>query len=108
VTGQVYDDKNGNGSQDNGEPGVAGAEVTLSDGNRSGSVIRTAITNVSGIYTLNDVPAGQYTLQVTLPPGQSGTNPPPVSVNVTGSGPVNVPSVAVQVKSTIYLPSINR
>ena len=108
MTGLVYDDKNGNGSQDTGEPGVAGAEVTLTDGSRSQALTRTAITNVSGVYTLNDVPVGQYTLQVEMPPGQGGSNPPPVTVNVTGTGAVNVPSVAVQVQKNLYLPSINR
>lgn len=108
VTGMVYDDQNGNSSQDNGESGIAGAEVTLTSAIRDVDLTRTTITNASGIYTLNDVPVGQYTLQVTLPAGQSGTNPPPVAVNVTGTGPVNVPSVAVQVMKAIYLPSVQR
>lgn len=108
VSGLVYDDKNGNGSQDNGEPGVAGAEVTLSDGSRSGDLVRVATTDSNGIYTLTDVPVGQYTLQVQLPPGQSGVNPPPLQVTVSGSGPVTVPAVPVEVKQILYLPSIHR
>ena len=108
VTGAVYDDKNGNNSQDGGEPGIAGAEVTLTSASRDVDLTRTAITNVGGVYTFADVPVGQYTLQVKLPVGQSGTNPSPVAVNVTGTGPVNVPSVAVQVMKAIYLPSVQR
>ncbi|HRJ40755.1 MAG: MSCRAMM family adhesin SdrC [Caldilineaceae bacterium] len=108
VTGLVYDDQNGNGSQESGEPGIAGAEVTLTDGSRSPELTRTAITNVGGVYTLDDVPVGQYTLQVKLPAGQGGSNPPPVQVTVSGKDTVTVPSVAAQVKRTLYLPSINR
>ncbi len=107
VTGKVFDDKNNNGSQDNGEPGISGAQVTLSNSARSPEVTRTAITDGNGVYTLTDVPLGQYTLQVQLP-GQGNTNPPPVQVTVTGQSTVTVPSVAVQVQNKLYLPSVQR
>jgi large repetitive protein len=108
VSGVVYDDKNGSGSQDEGEPGVVGAEVTLTDDTRNVSLTRTAITNGDGLYTFADVPVGQYSLQVVLPGGQSSANPSPIMVNVASGDPVTVPSVAVQTQTKIYLPSVQR
>jgi hypothetical protein len=108
VTGIVYDDKNGSGSQDEGEPGVVDAQVTLSDETRSASLTRTVSTNGQGIYTFADVPVGQYSLHVVLPAGQSSANPSPIMVNVASGDPVTVPSVAVQTQTKIYLPSVQR
>jgi hypothetical protein len=108
VSGVVYDDKNGNASQDGGEPGIAGAEVTLTSASRDVDITRTTITNVGGIYTFADVPVGQYSVQVKLPIGQSNTNPPPVTVNVAGTGAITAPPVAVRVMRALYLPSISR
>ena len=108
VTGLLYDDKNGNASQDEGEPGIAGAQVTLTDGKRSVAFTRIATTNGNGVYTLIDVPVGQYTLQVELPAGQTSANIPPLTVNVTSKEPVTVPSTPIEVQYVVYLPATRR
>jgi len=54
--------------------------------------MRLFFYNVGGIYTFADVPVGQYSVQV----------------NVTGTGGVTVPPVAVRVMRALYLPSISR
>ncbi|MFN8440445.1 MAG: SdrD B-like domain-containing protein [Caldilineaceae bacterium] len=65
LTGGVYDDLNGNGVRDSGEPGISGVLITLSNGN-------TATTDASGLYTLT-VPVGTYTMTETNPSGYTST-----------------------------------
>lgn len=108
VNGVVYDDRNGNGSQESDEPGIGGAKVTLSDGSRSVAYTVTAVTDGNGAYTFANVPIGQYTLQIDLPAGQNASTIPSVTVNVAGKDAVTVPSVPVQMQRSIYLPSVNR
>ncbi|MGH1505186.1 MAG: SdrD B-like domain-containing protein, partial [Acidimicrobiales bacterium] len=64
----VYSDVDGDGTQDAGEPGLAGVTVELLDG--TGTVIDTDVTDGSGVYGFADLPAGDYTVRVnasTLP-----------------------------------------
>ncbi len=65
ISGHVYEDLNGNGSFDAGEPGKAGVVITLSNG-------LTTTTNASGLYTFT-VPLGTYTLTETNPSGYIST-----------------------------------
>jgi uncharacterized repeat protein (TIGR01451 family) len=93
-SGQIGDtlfvDWNGNGTQDTGEPGLAGVTVTL-----SGAASATAVTDSNGKYLFNGLPAGSYTVTVptagnggvpagytisSIPPGTAGTS---ASANVT-------------------------
>jgi uncharacterized protein (DUF2141 family) len=65
----VWRDDNGNGVQDNGEPGIPNVTMTLTD-SQGGQ--QTTVTNGSGFYQFNDLPAGIYVIAVapaTLPPG---------------------------------------
>ena len=62
----IWNDKNGNGIQDAGEPGVPGVKVTLKD--PAGKVICETTTDASGFYSCT-VPAGTYTPTFTLPAG---------------------------------------
>jgi hypothetical protein len=106
----IFDDENGNGSQDVGEAGIAGATVTLNGGDTGVSIalVRTTMTNADGVYTFTGVPEGQYTIQVDLPGGQSSVNTPTLTVTVSGDGMVAVPPTPVQVGSSIYLPTLQR
>jgi hypothetical protein len=120
VTGVVFNDSNGNGSQDNGETGIANVTVVLGDEilgdeavnveavNVEGrSTDMTTVTNANGVYTFNNVPNGRYTISFQLPPGVTGTVPPPITVNVSGDGPVTVPPVVAQFSWINYLPRIH-
>ncbi len=51
----VWDDINGNGIQDNGEPGIPNIEVKLMD--LDSLVISQSVTDASGLVILNGVPA---------------------------------------------------
>ncbi|HOV47861.1 MAG TPA: SdrD B-like domain-containing protein [Anaerolineae bacterium] len=63
ISGVIWNDLNANGAQNAGEPYLAG--VTLALLNSSGAVVATTVTAADGSYTFYDVPAGNYTVQVT-------------------------------------------
>ena len=74
---QVWLDANGNGRQDAGEAGVAGAKVSLIGGGLDGLLATTAdntrldtVTDVNGNYSFDGLAPGvQYQVQFTAPPG---------------------------------------
>jgi hypothetical protein len=68
VEGFAYNDINKNGSRDDGEPGVAGAVMSLSDLVTTDKY--TATSGADGKYRFEGVEPGQYTLkEKTAPPG---------------------------------------
>ncbi|MCL2316243.1 MAG: carboxypeptidase regulatory-like domain-containing protein, partial [Actinomycetia bacterium] len=69
----VWIDLNGNGIQDANEPIVPGVTVKLLDG--TGAVVATTTTDASGYFLFDDLPAGTYQLQFTLPAGYDWTKP---------------------------------
>ncbi|HEX3152702.1 MAG TPA: SdrD B-like domain-containing protein [Gemmataceae bacterium] len=69
--GFVYEDKNGNGKKDSGEPGIPGALVTLTGTDVLGAAIsaKTATTDASGAYVFNAILPGTYAITETQPNG---------------------------------------
>ena len=71
----VWVDSNGNGQQDPGEPGVAGATVALLDASGAPYIDPTtgqpavATTDKNGYYLFDMLPGGDYQLAFTLPAG---------------------------------------
>ncbi|TMF06025.1 MAG: tandem-95 repeat protein, partial [Chloroflexi bacterium] len=78
IAGTVYNDLNGNGSFDTGEPGVVGISVTYGGGTPATS--GTATTGSGGAYTINGLQAGTYTIDYTPPSGFVNTGTKPISV----------------------------
>ena len=72
VSGSAYEDLNGNGVQDLGEPALAGLTVSL-----SGSVLggNTAVTDVSGNWSIDSVGGGAHVISQTTPAGWTETAP---------------------------------
>ena len=68
----VWDDLDADGVQDAGEPGVAGVTVQLWNSTLTG-LIDSALTNVSGLYTLVAPTPGDYRIRVLLNPGDQYT-----------------------------------
>ncbi len=72
ITGQigdfVWNDLNGNGIQDAGEPGIPGVTVTL-----TGPVNATTVTDANGAYLFSNLPAGNYTVSASTPAGMAET-----------------------------------
>jgi hypothetical protein len=67
VGGTVYVDKNGDGAQGPGEPGLSGTQVDLVDA--VGVTVATTSTGSDGGYQFTDVDPGTYTVVVTPPTG---------------------------------------
>ena len=73
INGEVYNDLNGNGSLDGGEPGLAGWTVELL--NSANSVVDTTTTASSGDFTFTGIAPGSYTLEEVLQSGYVQTAP---------------------------------
>jgi methionine-rich copper-binding protein CopC/protocatechuate 3,4-dioxygenase beta subunit len=73
VYGEVYNDLNGNGNLDNGEPGLPGWTVTLYD--PSGNVVATTVSDANGNYTFSNLFPATFTLSETLQNGWIQTEP---------------------------------
>ncbi len=77
ISGVKFNDLNGNGSQDVGEPGIAGIYI-YADLDQSGTIALgepAAITDSQGRYKLIDVPAATVQVREILPPGWVQTSP---------------------------------
>jgi len=68
----VWDDLNGNGVQDAGEPGLPNVTVRLLDS--GGNVLSTTTTNGSGAYQFGNLPPGGYRVEF-VPPAGYGFSP---------------------------------
>lgn len=69
--GTVFLDRNNNGTQEAGEPGLAGVQLQLPAGtlNALGAAVTAAVTDADGHYRFNDLLAGTYSVteQATQP-----------------------------------------
>jgi LPXTG-motif cell wall-anchored protein len=70
---RVWNDLDGDGVQDAGEPGLPGVVVTLDDGNPA-TTDPTVTTDANGDYKITDVAQGTYTIKTSsLPAGAQPT-----------------------------------
>ncbi len=84
----VFNDLNGNGVQDAGEPGLANIQVIL---NGPGGT-QNVLTDVNGNYTFSNLAAGTYTVSVntaTLPANFYNTTPNPLTINLPNGVTIN-------------------
>ena len=72
IGNEVFEDINRNGVRDGGEPGVAGATITITgpDGYSN-----SATTGADGLYLFDNLVPGAYTLSCAAPSGYSYTTP---------------------------------
>jgi len=76
ISGTKFNDANGNGLLDSGEPGVAGITINLFAGSTpSGTPQATATTGTGGAFSFPNLTAGTYTLTELLPAGYEQTTP---------------------------------
>lgn len=61
----VFSDRNGNGTQEEGEPGIANTTLILR--NSSGEEVSRTTTNSNGIYSFSGLSLGNYTVEVLRP-----------------------------------------
>ncbi len=91
VTGHLFIDTNGNGTQDSGEPNLANIDVVITD---AFGGTHTVSSDANGNYTVNNIPAGNATVNVNeadadFPAGHvqtAGTDPSTVNVPANGTG----------------------
>ena len=65
LTGVVFADTNGDGTQDNGETGIGGASVSLVPTTAGATAPAAVISNADGSYTIINIGPGTYTLTVS-------------------------------------------
>lgn len=83
VQGQVFNDLDGDGNFDSGEPAISGRIIRLVDTITS-SVIATTTTDAQGFYFFRSVPAGTYTVQeIGIPANEVITSGPVPAFTVT-------------------------
>jgi hypothetical protein len=82
----VWDDLNGNGLQDNDEPGIPGVTVTLTGTDGLGSQVSlTTTTNDNGAYLFDNLVPGTYTVAFTAPAGYVFTAQDADGQGITGT-----------------------
>jgi uncharacterized protein (DUF2141 family) len=81
VSGVVFNDSNGNGTQDDGEDGLSGLTVQLING-----TTRTSTTDADGAYQFTNVTPGSYIMQETDRSGFVSTTPNSVEISVPSGG----------------------
>ncbi len=85
IEGRVWNDLNGNGVMEEGEPGLPGATLRLMNTGRP-----DIVSGADGSYAFEDVAPGLYTLVETNPPGYTSTTSDSVSVVVTSGATTRV------------------
>jgi uncharacterized surface anchored protein len=83
IRGTVFDDKNGDGARDIGEPGMEGVTVTLL---HEGATFNTTMTAGDGTYAFTPLFLGDYTVQETDPEGYDSTTANDVDISITAPG----------------------
>lgn len=84
IGGVVFNDINGNKMQDPGENGIPNAAVELLDS--SGGIMTETSTDGTGAYLFVSIPAGDYRVQETDPPGYVSTSPNLADVTLPPGG----------------------
>lgn len=75
----VWFDTDNDGVQENGEPGISGVLLTITNADGSavmdvnGNPVTTTTTDVKGKYSFENLPSGLYTVRATTPAGMTAT-----------------------------------
>jgi len=90
ISGNVYDDTNGNGTKDAGESGLGPVRVFL-DANNNGCLDSneySTFTRLDGSYDFNNLSPGTYRVRLVVPDGRTQTSANPASVSVSAGSSV--------------------
>ena len=96
ITGMKWDDRNGNGQKDAGEPGLSGWTIFIDSDNNAALDVGepTATTNANGNYAFVGLTVGSYVVREDQQQGWTQTSPP-------AGGAHNVTLAADQVVSNV-------
>lgn len=90
ISGQKFEDKNGNGTKDPGENGLSGWTITLAGTfNGGGAVSFPTVTDGSGNYQFNEIFPGTYTIIETPQVAYTQTAPNNTGAGVLPNGSAN-------------------
>lgn len=112
ISGQKFNDLDGDGIKDMGEPGIAGWTVNL-DKNTDGSIDATTITDTNGDYSFTGLTAGTYRIREVDQTGwiQTTTNPAEVIItsginetNISFGNQYDTIAPTVIASAQLYLP----
>jgi len=87
---RIWDDADGDGTQDGGEVGVAGVDLELVDG--GGDVVAMTTTDIDGAYTFEGVYPGTYLVRVVAGSVPAGLTP---TYDLDGLGSTHEASVTL-------------
>ena len=107
LSGVVFEDFNNNGTQEEDEPGVAGALVILRQAARLTAMddLETR-TNEDGVYFFPNIEIGSYQLGVLLPPEYGIPDVQWSAIEVSNSDPVVIPPISAAPHWSVYLPML--
>jgi len=116
----VWDDLNGDGVMDAGEPGLAAAILRLYAGDDLGKLIRLPyVTQADGAFHFDDLDAGRYCVTEENPTGYFSTTSDVMYVWVFGgtTSPANfgdwiprtaTPTATIHQPFKVYIPAIRK
>ena len=95
ISGTVYNDVNGNGVQDVGEPAIAGGTVTLNDvdsyaNGNTNTVGAPCRPDANGAFSFTALATGQYFVVLTPVAGFKQDNPQSFTVSIAPNVTANV------------------
>ncbi|HEY4224457.1 MAG TPA: SdrD B-like domain-containing protein [Pseudolysinimonas sp.] len=113
LSGVVYDDKNANGVQDAGEPGLPGITVNVTWTGPKGPVTVPVVADASGAWQQLKLPAGDYTVTIdtaTAPAGYrlttGGSQLVTLAVGGTGTVLIGLTTKALALTGTPIFPAL--
>ena len=108
IHGVVFDDQNGNGERDAGEPGVVGATIELRDLGDP-AFVETRESDLDGRYAFAGLEPGTYRMSVSVvPQGYEWIDELPESIPMDSGTVLEIPIPLQRSGSALYLPLITR
>jgi hypothetical protein len=100
----VWDDLDQDGTQDAGEPGLAGVTVQLWNSTKT-QLIDSTMTNSTGIYSVVAPTPGNYRVRVVLPSASDAFSPKNAAVNDQTDSDINPSGVDIGFTDTFNIAS---
>ena len=95
ISSSIWSDLDGDGERDEGESGIAGVTVTLTD--EEGNVVATTTTDANGNYRFTGLPPGTYIVTFTPPPGYTPSTDESYTITLDpGEAVTNVSNFGLQ------------